>query len=125
MRQVLRHVSSGLGIVGWRRTLERLHGFALCSLLPDTSEYRLQQFWPMRLDLFIGIARHQDVCVGSQALGAAFGRTALQIGDLLDAHAELGLPLLLRYLDIFAVEDLVDGVGAVNGRVSAIFALRL
>lgn len=78
----------------------------------------------MGLDVFIRIARHEDVCIGREALGAALSRAALQVGNLLDAHAELRLPLLLRDVHIFAVEDLINRVGTVNGSVSALFALR-
>jgi len=73
----------------------------------------------MRLDLLVRIARHEDVRICCEALGAALRRAALQVGNLLDAHAELRLPLLLGYMHIFAVEDLVDRVGAMNNDVSA------
>lgn len=67
----------------------------------------------MRFDLFVGIPRHENVCIGGKALSTAFGGATLQVGNLLDAQAELRLPLLFRYLNIFAVEDLIDGVSAV------------
>ena len=79
----------------------------------------------MRLNLLVRIARHENVRICREALGAALRRAALQIGNLLDAHAELRLPLLLGDMHIFAVEDLVNRVGAVNSDVSALFALRV
>jgi hypothetical protein len=72
----------------------------------------------MRLDFFVGIASHEYVRVGIQAVGPALGATALEVGDLLDAYIEFRLPLVLWDIDIFAVEDLIDRVGTV-GRVSA------
>jgi hypothetical protein len=72
----------------------------------------------MRLNFFVGIASHEYVRVGIQAVGPALGATALEVGDLLDADIEFRLPLVLWDIDIFAVEDLIDRVGTV-GRVSA------
>lgn len=109
----------------WVRTFECLCSFALGSLLSNTTKHRLQELSDMRLNLLVCIARHEDVRIRGEAFSAALGRAALQIGNLLDAHAELRLPLLLRYMHIFAVEDLVDRVGAVSGNVSALFALRV
>jgi len=94
-------------------TFQRLHGLALCSFLSDASEHRLQQLPYVWLNLFVGVARHENVCIGSKALCAAFGSATLQICDLLYAYVELGFPLLFRNMHIFAIENLVDGVGAV------------
>lgn len=85
----------------------------------------MQELSDVRLDLFVGIARHQNVCIGREAFSTALSRATLQIGNLLDTHAEFRLPLLLRYVHIFAVEDFVDRVGAVNGSISALFATRV
>ena len=59
------------------------------------------------------------MCVGIQAVGAALGAAALEVGNLLNAYIELRLPLVFGDIDIFAVEDFVDRVGAVWSRVSA------
>jgi hypothetical protein len=107
------------------RTFECLHSFAFGGLLSDATEHRLQQLSDVRLDLLVRITRHEDVRICREALSAALRRTALQIDNLLDAHAELRLPLLLGYMHILAVENLVDRIGAVNGSVSALFALRV
>ena len=58
----------------------------------------------MRLDVLVRVARHEDMRICGEALGAALGRAALQIGNLFDANAEFRLPLFLRYMHIFAVE---------------------
>lgn len=95
-----------------QHTLKGLYSLVLCCLLPDASKHRLQQLSGMRLDLFVGIARHENVCVRSEAFSATFRGATLQVGDLLDAHTELRLPLFFRDMDIFAVQYLVNRVGA-------------
>ena len=67
----------------------------------------------MRLDFFVGVASHEYVRVGIQAVGAALGAAALEVRDLLNAYIELRLPLVFGNIDIFAVEDFVDRVGTV------------
>ena len=53
--------------------------------------------------------------VSVQAFGAPLGAAALQVGNLLDARVELGLPRIFRQTDVFAVEDIIDGGNAVSG----------
>ena len=68
----------------------------------------------MSLNLIPRIAGHEYVCVGIQAFGAPLGAAALEVGDLFNARVELGLPRVFRYVDIFAVEYIVDGCRAVR-----------
>lgn len=54
------------------------------------------------------------MCIGIQALGTPFGAAALQICNLLDARVELRFPSILWNFNIFAVEYVFNGVGAVR-----------
>ena len=60
--------------------------------------------------------------VSDQALAATFGAAALEVRDLLHTNGELRLPRVFGDVDVFAVENLVDGVGAVQQQISAQFA---
>jgi hypothetical protein len=53
---------------------------------------------------------HVDV----QTVGPAFSAAALAIDDLLDDGMELGFPCVRRKVDVFVVEEVVDGVGTVR-----------
>ena len=53
--------------------------------------------------------------VGVETFCAPFGGAALEVGDLLNTDGELRFPSILGNVDIFAVEDFVDGVGTVVG----------
>lgn len=68
----------------------------------------------MSLNLIPRTAGHEHVCVGIQAFGAPLGAATLEVGDLLDARVEFGLPRVFGYIDIFAVEYIVDGCCAVS-----------
>ena len=94
-------------------TFQGLNSLALSSLLPDAPKNRRQKLSNMRLDFFVGVASHEYVRVGIQAVGAALGAAALEVRDLLNAYIELRLPLVFGNIDIFAVEDFVDRVGTV------------
>jgi hypothetical protein len=76
----------------------------------------------MALNLVFGVSRHEDTRVGIQTLGAALCAAALSVADLLHARIELGFPGLFGDFGIFAVNDIVDGVGAVEVRISSPFA---
>jgi hypothetical protein len=66
------------------------------------------------LDVVSGVALHEYVGVCIQALGAAVGTAALEVADLLNALAELGLPGFFGYFDLVAVEKIIDRVCAVR-----------
>jgi hypothetical protein len=52
------------------------------------------------------------VCESVQAVGAALPAAPLAVDNLVDAGVQLGFPCIDRDVDIFAVEDVVNRVGA-------------
>jgi hypothetical protein len=93
-------------------TLQSCDSFALSRLLPDTLDHGWQEAAHVALDLVVGVSRHEDMCIGIQALCAAICAAAFGIADLLHACVELCFPGRFGDLSIFAVDDIVDGVGA-------------
>jgi hypothetical protein len=76
----------------------------------------------MILDLVSRESCHENTCIGSQAFCATLGATALQIANLLDAGVECAFPGFLRDFYVLAVENSLNGVGAIQRAVSALFA---
>jgi hypothetical protein len=74
----------------------------------------------MAFDLVSRVSRHEYVRIGSQAICAALGAAALEVANLLNASIELGFPGFFGDIDIFAVEYLVDRIGAKRVRVSSL-----
>ena len=112
---MLASVSKGLSTLFARvHTFQGFDNLSLRRLLSDTLNHRRDELVYMSLNLIPRIAGHENVCVGIQAFGAPLGAAALEVGDLFDARVELSLPRIFGYVDIFAVEYIVDGCCAVS-----------
>jgi hypothetical protein len=92
------------GIFRGLLTFQGCHGLTLRALLLDTLEHRRQQVSYAALDMVSGVARHENVRICIQALGAALGTAALEVGDLLHALVEFGPPSRFGNVGLFAVE---------------------
>lgn len=106
---------------GWL-TFHGFHSLLRSRLLLDALKHRSYEFVHMRLNLGFPITRHEYVCVCRQAFSTTLSAAAFEVCDLLDPNVEFCLPHILRNVDIFAVEYLVDRVGTVEQMISALFA---
>lgn len=70
----------------------------------------------MTVDVIFCKPCHEDVCICIQAVGTAIGAASLAVDNLLDASLQLRFPGVDRDISIFAVENVVYGVGAVGER---------